>query len=104
MAATITPESVWAHIPPRARDSHKGSFGAVLVVAGSACYRGAASLAVEGALRTGAGIVPLARVAPVLAAVSATRPWARPGPPRHGSWWKNCCPALAAARCWTPTA
>ena len=41
MAATITPESVWAHIPPRARDSHKGSFGAVLVVAGSACYRGA---------------------------------------------------------------
>ena len=71
MAATITPESVWAHIPPRARDSHKGSFGAVLVVAGSACYRGAASLAVEGALRTGAGIVTLASVEPVLAAVSA---------------------------------
>ena len=131
MAATITPESVWAHIPPRARDSHKGSFGAVLVVAGSACYRGAASLAVEGALRTGAGIVTLASVEPVLAAVSArlpecclcpclagaeggisprslpnitrqkattlllapawaTRPSRRPGPPRHGSWWKNC--------------
>ena len=72
MAATITPESVWAHIPPRARDSHKGSFGAVLVVAGSACYRGAASLAVEGALRTGAGIVTLASVEPVLAA--ALRP------------------------------
>lgn len=53
MAATITPESVWAHIPPRARDSHKGSFGAVLVVAGSACYRGAASLAVEGACAPG---------------------------------------------------
>ena len=67
MAATITPESVWAHIPPRARDSHKGSFGAVLVVAGSACYRGAASLAVEGALRTGAGIVTLASVAAVSA-------------------------------------
>ena len=33
MAATITPESVWAHRPPRARDSHKGSFGAVLAVA-----------------------------------------------------------------------
>lgn len=145
MAATITPESVWAHIPPRARDSHKGSFGAVLVVAGSACYRGAASLAVEGALRTGAGIVTLASVEPVLAAVSArlpecclcpalrvrraaSRPRSLPnitrqkattlllgpglgytaqsaaGPPRHGSWWKNCCPALAAARCWTPTA
>ena len=74
MAATITPESVWAHIPPRARDSHKGSFGSVLVVAGSACYRGAASLAVEGALRTGAGIVTLASVEPVLAAVSARLP------------------------------
>lgn len=74
MAATITPESVWAHIPPRARDSHKGSFGAVLVVAGSACYRGAASLAVEGALRAGAGIVTLASVEPVLAAVSARLP------------------------------
>lgn len=74
MAATITPESVWAHIPPRARDSHKGSFGAVLVVAGSACYRGAASLTVEGALRTGAGIVTLASVEPVLAAVSARLP------------------------------
>ena len=74
MAATITPESVWAHIPPRARDSHKGSFGAVLVVAGSACYRGAASLAVEGALRTGAGIVTLASLEPVLAAVSARLP------------------------------
>ncbi len=70
----ITPESVWAHIPPRARDSHKGSFGAVLVVAGSACYRGAASLAVEGALRAGAGIVTLASVEPVLAAVSARLP------------------------------
>ena len=74
MAATITPESVWAHIPPRARDSHKGSFGAVLVVAGSACYRGAASLAVEGALRTGAGIVTLASVEPVMAAVAARLP------------------------------
>lgn len=74
MPTVISSESVWAHIPPRARDSHKGSFGAVLVVAGSACYRGAASLAVEGALRTGAGIVTLASVEPVLAAVSARLP------------------------------
>lgn len=74
MPTVISSESVWAHIPPRARDSHKGSFGAVLVVAGSACYRGAASLAVEGALRAGAGIVTLASVEPVLAAVSARLP------------------------------
>lgn len=74
MPTVISSEFVWAHIPPRARDSHKGSFGAVLVVAGSACYRGAASLAVEGALRAGAGIVTLASVEPVLAAVSARLP------------------------------
>ena len=74
MATVISSEYVWSHIPPRARDSHKGSFGAVLAVAGSACYRGAASLAAEGALRTGAGIVTLASVEPVLAAVSARLP------------------------------
>mgnify|MGYP000018294117 CR=1 FL=1 len=74
MAPEITAEFVWSHIPKRPRESNKGSFGAVLAVAGSACYRGAASLTVEGALRTGAGIVTLASVEPVLAAVSARLP------------------------------
>ena len=71
---TITSDFVWQKIPPRAPDSHKGTFGSVLVAAGSAWYRGAASLAVEGALRTGAGIVTLASVEPVLAAVAARLP------------------------------
>lgn len=53
MAPDITAEFVWSHIPKRGRESNKGSFGAVLAVAGSACYRGAAALTVEGALRTG---------------------------------------------------
>lgn len=74
MRTELTEEFVWQNIRPRAKNSHKGSFGAVLAVAGSACYRGAASLAVEGALRTGAGIVTLASVEPVLAAVSARLP------------------------------
>ena len=46
----------------------------MLAVAGSASYRGAAALAVEGALRAGAGIVTLASVEPVLAAVAARLP------------------------------
>ena len=71
---TTTEEFVWQNVLPRPRDSHKGTFGSVLAVAGSASYRGAASLAVEGALRTGAGIVTLASVEPVLAAVSARLP------------------------------
>ena len=74
MAVEITEEFVWQNIPRRARDSHKGTFGTVLAVAGSAYYRGAALLAVEGALRTGAGIVTLASVELVLAAAVARLP------------------------------
>ena len=69
-----TADFVWQSITPRPRDAHKGTFGSVLAVAGSASYRGAAALAVEGALRTGAGIVTLASVEPVLAAVAARLP------------------------------
>lgn len=69
-----TSDFVWQKIQPRPRDAHKGTFGSVLAVAGSASYRGAAALAVEGALRTGAGIVTLASVEPVLAAVAACLP------------------------------
>ncbi|MGN0706942.1 MAG: NAD(P)H-hydrate dehydratase [Faecalibacterium sp.] len=74
MPAEIQEKYVWSCIPRRPRDSHKGTFGQVLAVAGSARYRGAASLAVEGALRAGAGIVTLASVEPVLAAVAARLP------------------------------
>ena len=71
----ITSDFVSAgHPGPAPRDAHKGTFGSVLAVAGSASYRGAAALAVEGALRTGAGIVTLASVEPVLAAVAARLP------------------------------
>lgn len=71
MAAEITEEFVWQNISRRPRDSHKGTFGSVLAVAGSAFYRGAALLAAEGALRTGAGIVTLASVEPVVSAAAA---------------------------------
>ena len=74
MAVEITEEFVWQNIPRRPRDSHKGTFGSVLAVAGSAFYRGAALLAAEGALRTGAGIVTLASVEPVVSAAAACLP------------------------------
>lgn len=70
----ITSEFVWSCIRPRPRDSHKGTFGSVLALVGSARYRGAALLAAEGALRAGAGLVTLASVEPVLAAASARLP------------------------------
>jgi NAD(P)H-hydrate epimerase len=47
-------------LPRRPDDSHKGTFGKVMVIAGSPQYPGAASLATAGAARVGAGLVTLA--------------------------------------------
>ncbi len=55
---TTTQASQWVPLRPRA--SHKGSYGRVLVVAGSTGMTGAAALASEAALRAGAGLVTLA--------------------------------------------
>ena len=49
-----------ALLPARPVDGHKGTFGRVLVVAGSARYPGAAILAARGAYRAGAGLVTIA--------------------------------------------
>jgi len=46
-------------LPDRPRDGHKGTFGTVVVLAGSQGYTGAAYLASMGAARSGAGIVRL---------------------------------------------
>jgi len=47
-------------LPKRKKDSHKGDYGRVLVVAGSSGMLGAAVLASRGALRVGAGLTYLA--------------------------------------------
>ena len=45
---------------PRKKNTHKGDYGHVLVVAGSRTYPGAAILTAESALKAGAGLVTLA--------------------------------------------
>ncbi len=55
-----TAEMVRPWLPPRPRNSHKGTFGRAVVVGGSVTLPGAAALAGEGAYRVGAGLVTLA--------------------------------------------
>jgi len=56
----ITGELVGEWLPRRPSGSHKGSFGRVLVLAGSRGMTGAACLAGDAALRAGAGLVTVA--------------------------------------------
>ena len=56
----ITAEWVASCLPPRPLEAHKGTFGHLLVVAGSRNYVGAAMLAARAAHRAGAGLVTLA--------------------------------------------
>ena len=70
-AELITEELVRSILPRRPNSAHKGTFGRVLVCAGSLHYIGAAYLACGGAMRVGAGLVTLAMarsLQPILAA------------------------------------
>ena len=70
----LTPQWVASHLPPRPLDSHKGTYGHTLVVAGSRHYVGAAWLASQASVRTGAGLTTLASpgaVYPIVAAKGA---------------------------------
>jgi hydroxyethylthiazole kinase-like uncharacterized protein yjeF len=58
----------------RAADSHKGTYGHVLLLAGSVGKSGAAILAGRAALRSGAGLATIATPEPVLPIVAAGQP------------------------------
>lgn len=68
---TIDDQLVRTLLPVRPRDSNKGTYGKVLVVAGSRFYTGAPYLCAMAAARAGAGLVTVAvpgNVQPILAA------------------------------------
>lgn len=67
-------DMIASFMPPRPMDSHKGTFGSALIVAGSTNYTGAAWLAGEAAYRVGAGLVTLAVPGPVHAALAGQLP------------------------------
>lgn len=62
------------HLPPRPLDANKGTFGRVLIVAGSRGMSGAAVLCSSAALRGGAGLVRLAVPEGIWTIVAAANP------------------------------
>jgi len=65
---------VGRRLPGRRQDGHKGTFGRVLVVAGSVGMAGAAILCCRAALRAGAGLVTLAAPASINAVLAKALP------------------------------
>jgi NAD(P)H-hydrate epimerase len=86
LATLGVPGNVWQNVPvdarllgvdalsPRPRHANKGDNGHVLVIGGDHGMAGAARLAGESALRTGAGLVSVATRAEHVSAMNATRP------------------------------
>jgi NAD(P)H-hydrate epimerase len=92
--AALLPAPDSVVLPERPRDAHKGTFGTVVVLAGSLGFTGAAYLAATAAARTGAGLVRLLvadSIYPILAAkcteVMATPvPEVAPGAVGHAAY------------------
>jgi NAD(P)H-hydrate epimerase len=70
----VNRDFVFNNLPQRPLDSHKGSFGTAMVVAGSLNYSGAVLLAGRAAFRSGAGWVILAVPSPLHAALAGVFP------------------------------
>ncbi|GAB4438896.1 MAG: bifunctional ADP-dependent NAD(P)H-hydrate dehydratase/NAD(P)H-hydrate epimerase [Chloroflexi bacterium OHK40] len=86
MSELLTRDYARRLLPPRPADAHKGSFGKVLVIAGSLNYPGAAALACGGAARVGAGLVTLGAGRTVLAAAANRQPEITLLPLPEGDW------------------
>ena len=67
----LVAEEIGGLLPQRTPTAHKGTFGRVLLVAGSPGITGAAVLAARACVRAGAGLTTVATPAPVLPIVAA---------------------------------
>lgn len=72
--AVLTDELIREFIPERTTVSHKGTYGKLLNIAGSARYTGAALLSTDAALRMGVGLCTLATPQRVVNAIAAAIP------------------------------
>lgn len=69
-AYVVDSHAVQKKLPKRPSNSHKGSYGRALVIAGSVNYIGAPALAAEAAYRAGAGLVTIGAPSSVIMALS----------------------------------
>ncbi len=100
LADLLDDATVGALLPQRPPYGHKGTFGRVLVVAGSTNYVGAAALACQAAYRAGAGLVTLAvpRGLHALAAAKLTETTFLPlGAEQAAAFTPDSLPELLAA-------
>jgi hydroxyethylthiazole kinase-like uncharacterized protein yjeF len=70
----VVAQDLFEILPRRKRQSHKGTYGHVLVIGGAAGFAGAAALAGRGALRSGAGLVSLLVPQSMVPAILAAAP------------------------------
>jgi NAD(P)H-hydrate epimerase len=70
----VTSETVQNLLPPRPFNSHKGTFGKALIIAGSEQYYGAPLLATEACYRVGAGLTCLATTPTLISALAPQLP------------------------------
>ncbi|HPF88959.1 MAG TPA: NAD(P)H-hydrate dehydratase [Candidatus Limiplasma sp.] len=86
-----------AKLPPRRRNTHKGSYGHVLAVTGSLGMAGAAGISALAALRTGAGGVTVACPEIIVPTVQGLAPCAVCLPLPEDKPWATLQPALEKA-------
>lgn len=70
----LTKQHIKTYLPKREKDSHKGTFGNILNIAGSINYKGAAFLSTKSALKCGAGFIALCAIKEVIDTVSTICP------------------------------
>ena len=95
----VTQEDVRRSLPARRRNSHKGVYGHLLLVAGSFGMAGAACLAANAALRMGCGLVTVACPVSVVPVVQTLAPCAvcLPLPETEGAIAETAAPRLREA-------
>ena len=99
LPALMTPQDLKFAFPPRRRNSYKGKYGHLLIVAGSFGMAGAAALCAQAALRSGVGLVTVACPQSIVSILQTLAPCAMcvPLPEENGAISANALPILKEA-------